>query len=54
MDSVKIAVIPGDGVGTEVIPEGIRALEAAGNKYDHSTMAHVFGFGIFLATSSNR
>lgn len=34
MDSVKIAVIPGDGIGTEVIPEGIRALEAAGNKYD--------------------
>jgi len=26
----RIAVIPGDGIGTEVIPEGIRALEAAG------------------------
>ena len=32
MDSLKIAVIPGDGIGKEVIPEGIRALEAAGNK----------------------
>ncbi len=30
----RIAVIPGDGIGKEVIPEGIRALEAAGKKYD--------------------
>ena len=34
MDSVKIAVIPGDGIGTEVIPEGMRALEAAGKTHD--------------------
>jgi len=25
----KIAVIPGDGIGKEVMPEGVRALEAA-------------------------
>ena len=24
-----IAVIPGDGIGKEVVPEGLRALEAA-------------------------
>ena len=29
----KIAVIPGDGIGKEVIPEGIRALEAANRKF---------------------
>ena len=29
-ETVDIAVIPGDGVGTEVMPLGIRALEAAG------------------------
>ena len=29
----RIAVIPGDGIGKEVIPEGIRALEAAGSKF---------------------
>ena len=28
-----IAVIPGDGIGREVIPEGIRVLEAAGAKH---------------------
>ena len=34
MASLKIGVIPGDGIGREVIPEGVRALEAAGNRYD--------------------
>ena len=29
----KIAVIPGDGIGKEVMPEGIRALEAAAKAY---------------------
>jgi len=32
--SLKIAVIPGDGIGTEVMPEGIRAVEAACRKFD--------------------
>ena len=30
----RIAVIPGDGIGKEVVPEGLRALEAAAKKYD--------------------
>jgi tartrate dehydrogenase/decarboxylase/D-malate dehydrogenase len=29
----RIAVVAGDGIGTEVVPEGIRVLEAAGRKY---------------------
>jgi tartrate dehydrogenase/decarboxylase/D-malate dehydrogenase len=29
----RIAVIPGDGIGTEVIPEGIRVLDAAARRY---------------------
>ncbi|MCE9663154.1 tartrate dehydrogenase [Halomonas sp. M5N1S17] len=29
----RIAVIPGDGIGTEVMPEGLRALEAAAKKF---------------------
>ncbi len=33
MSEYKIAVIPGDGVGREVIPEGVRVLEAAGAKH---------------------
>jgi len=30
---IKVAVIPGDGIGTEVMPEGMRVLEAAGSKH---------------------
>lgn len=29
----RIATIPGDGIGTEVVPEGIRVLDAAGRKH---------------------
>ncbi len=34
MNKHKIAVIAGDGIGKEVVPEGIRVLEAAGRKFD--------------------
>jgi tartrate dehydrogenase/decarboxylase/D-malate dehydrogenase len=33
MKQFRIAVIPGDGIGKEVMPEGLRALEAAGRKF---------------------
>src|SRR5919109_3649658 len=33
MASYRIAVIPGDGIGKEVVPEGMRVLEAAGRKH---------------------
>jgi len=33
MKSFRIAVIPGDGIGKEVVPEGIRVLEAAGKRF---------------------
>src|SRR5215210_3377995 len=29
-----IAVIPGDGIGKEVMPEGLRVLEAAASRFD--------------------
>jgi len=32
----KIIVLPGDGVGPEVVAEGVRVLEAVGKKYNHS------------------
>ncbi len=32
----KIAVLPGDGIGVEIVPEAIKALQAVGEKkYDH-------------------
>src|SRR5215470_2647742 len=30
----RIAVIPGDGIGKEVVPEGIRVLERAASRFD--------------------
>jgi len=33
MSLYKIAVIPGDGIGKETVPEGVRVLEAAGRKF---------------------
>ncbi|HKC09974.1 MAG TPA: isocitrate/isopropylmalate family dehydrogenase, partial [Methylomirabilota bacterium] len=33
MATYRIAVIPGDGIGKEVVPEGQRVLEAAGRKH---------------------
>lgn len=32
--TLKIAVIPGDGIGKEVMPEGLRVLEAAAKRFD--------------------
>ena len=34
MSKLKIAVIPGDGIGWEGIPEGLKVLEAVGRKYN--------------------
>lgn len=34
MRDLKIAVIPGDGIGKEVIPEGIKVLETVGSRFD--------------------
>ncbi len=36
MRHYKIAVIPGDGIGKEVMPEGLRVVEAAGRGFDLS------------------
>ncbi|EHK54091.1 tartrate dehydrogenase [Allomesorhizobium alhagi] len=32
-NSMRIAVIPGDGIGKEVVPEGLRVLEASAHRY---------------------
>jgi len=35
-ETYKIAVIAGDGIGREVVPEGIRAMDAAGRRFGFS------------------
>ena len=44
MSTYRIAVIPGDGIGTEVMPEGLRALEAVAKKFDLSLQFDHFDF----------
>lgn len=44
MSTYRIAVIPGDGIGTEVMPEGLRALEAAAKKFDFTLQFDHFDF----------
>jgi len=41
----KIAVIPGDGTGPEVISQGLKVLEAAAQKYKFKYETKIFDFG---------
>lgn len=41
----RIAVIAGDGIGTEVMPEGIRTLEAAAKRFNIDLDFTIFEFG---------
>ena len=40
----RIAVIPGDGIGTEVVPEGVRVLEAAARRFGFELRQDWFDF----------
>ena len=42
MKKFNIAVIAGDGIGKEVVPEGIRVLEAAGHRFGFQFDWHAF------------
>ena len=43
----RIAVIPGDGIGKEVVPEGVRALEAVGKKFGFEVRQDWFDFASY-------
>lgn len=48
-NSFKVAVLPGDGIGPEVMAEALKVLDAVGTKYNVSferTLANVGGAGI--------
>ena len=42
--SYRVAALPGDGIGKEVLPEGLRALEAAARAYDFDVSVDEFAF----------
>jgi tartrate dehydrogenase/decarboxylase/D-malate dehydrogenase len=52
VNSYKIAVIEGDGIGHEVVPEGLRVLEAAARRFDITFSWHHFDWSCqtFLKT----
>ena len=43
-NAMRIAVIPGDGIGNEVVPEGIKVLEAVGRRFGLSFNWDTFGW----------
>jgi tartrate dehydrogenase/decarboxylase/D-malate dehydrogenase len=43
-NAYRIAVIPGDGIGKEVVPEGLRVLEAAASRYSFDLKIDTFDF----------
>ncbi|MEM9338166.1 MAG: isocitrate/isopropylmalate family dehydrogenase [Bacteroidota bacterium] len=46
MSSVyKLAVVPGDGIGQEIVPEGLRVLQAVAAKYDFQLTTETFDWG---------
>lgn len=44
MTAHRIAVIPGDGIGKEVVPEGVRVLTAAAERFGIELELTEFGF----------
>ncbi len=44
-DSYKIAVIPGDGTGPEVVAEGLKVLRQASKKFKFSYKEEIFDYG---------
>jgi tartrate dehydrogenase/decarboxylase / D-malate dehydrogenase len=54
LKSYKIAVIEGDGIGREVVPEGIRVLEAAARRFDLSLSWQHFGWSCETYLKSGR
>ncbi len=40
----RIAVLPGDGIGKEVVPEGLRVLEAAASRFGIALQFDHFDF----------
>ena len=45
MQTYKLAIIPGDGIGPEVVTEGLKVLDAVSSKFGFKTERQSFGFG---------
>src|SRR5271155_5769060 len=54
MKTFNIAVIPGDGIGKEVVPEGLRVLEAAGKRFGFQFAWHPFDWSCETYVATGR
>ena len=54
MSNYKIAVIPGDGIGNETVPEGIRVLEAVAAKFGLSFEWNEFDYSCEVYAKTGR
>lgn len=45
MSNYKIAVVPGDGIGNEIVPEGLRVIEAVAKKHNFTIETEEFDWG---------
>ena len=54
MKTYEIAVIPGDGIGKEVVPEGLKVIEAAGAKFGIGFRFRHFDWGCETYKTSGR
>ncbi len=55
MKTYKLAIIPGDGIGPEVVAQGLKVLDAAAAKFGFKTERQSFDFGgeRYLKTGSS-
>ena len=54
MAGYRIAVLPGDGIGKEVVPEGIRVLDSVGHRFDIQFRWEIFTWGCETFTQTGR
>jgi tartrate dehydrogenase/decarboxylase / D-malate dehydrogenase len=54
MKTFNIAVIAGDGIGKEVVPEGLRVLEAAGKRFGFQFAWRAFGWSCETYVNTGR
>ena len=54
MSNYKIAVVPGDGIGNEIVPEGLRVIEAVAKKHNFSIETETFDWGAGYYQKNNK
>ncbi|KAA1245127.1 isocitrate/isopropylmalate dehydrogenase family protein [Aquimarina sp. RZ0] len=54
MNTYNIAVVPGDGIGNEIVPEGIKVLEAVAKKHNFTITTEYFDWGAGYYLKNNK